>query len=109
MALPQEIDVNTIKYYDANGNEIKNGGSGSGSGSGIWGSIFGALPGIISSLFPSGVNNGGNQYPYVSQLPNGNTSVQLAGSNNNLMMFIMLGLVAYLVFTGKPPVKASRK
>jgi hypothetical protein len=109
-AVPVEIDPNTIVYTDADGNVIKNGNSGSSSSSGsVWGSIIGAIPGILSSLFPQGVKgNNNNNYPYVQTLPNGNTSVNLAGNNNSILMIALLAMVAYLIFTGKQPIRAKR-
>lgn len=106
---PNEVDVNKITYYDANGNPIKGDGtSGSGSGSGWLAGLLGAIPGILSSLFPSGIGGGNNQGGYVSTSPNGNTSVNLGSNNNNILMIVLVAMVAYLIFTDKSPVRAKR-
>lgn len=104
---PTEIDPSTIVYTDGNGNVIKSDGSSGGSG---WLSgVLGAIPGILSALFPSGIGGNNNQqYPYVSTLPSGQQQVTLAGGNNNILMIALVAMVAYLVFTGKQPVKAKR-
>jgi hypothetical protein len=118
MAQPVEIDVNTIQYYDGAGNPIggtssgtgSGSGGGSGTGTGWLAGLLGAIPGILSALFPSGVSgNGSNQqYPYVSTLPNGQQQVTLAGSNNNIIMIVLVAMVAYLIFTGKQPIRAKK-
>lgn len=94
---PTEVDVNTIKFVDANGNEIKN--DGSNGGSGIWGSIFGAIPGILSALFPNGVGGDKNSYPSVTTTPGGNTEVKLAGSNN-ILLIVAVGMLGYIILSG---------
>lgn len=112
-----EEDVNTIKYFDNNGNQIDPdtgkviaaSGSGSGSGSGWLGGVISAIPGVISALFPNGIKgNGSTNYPTVTTLPNGSTNVNLAG-NNNILIIALLAMVAFLLFTGKQPIQSQGK
>lgn len=108
-AEPVVIDPKTIQYYDAAGNPIGSGGTSGAGGSGWLAGVLGAIPGILSALFPSGVGGNGNQqYPYVSTLPNGQQQVTLSGGNNNIIMIVLVAMVAYLIFTGKPPVRVKK-
>lgn len=111
-----EEDVNNIKYYDNAGNEIdpntgkvKTGGSSESSGAGWLGGVIGAIPGILSALFPNGIKgNSNSNYPTVTTLPNGNTSVNLAGGNN-ILIIALIAMVGFLLFTGRSPIQPEKK
>lgn len=109
-------DVNKIKYYDSAGNEIdpdtgkvKTNGSNQSGGTGWLSGVIGAIPGIISALFPGGIKGNSNtNYPTVTTLPNGNTSVNLAGGNN-ILIIALIAMVGFLLFTGRSPIQPEKK
>lgn len=112
MALTEYVP--DLIYYDSQGNEINKDGSKktTSSNSGWLAGLFGAIPGILSALFPTGVNGSGNtNYPTVTTNPYGQTQVTMAGSNNILIIALVL-MAGFILFQGnmlKPAKPTKRK